>query len=1078
MCNKFLISFLCFFCYFQIKLLKMSAKLIFSIQICFLMCSLFHNLTVSAQEVKKQYHLGAFVRLQGHPNFDVSLSEFDKMMNDPDVHSFSFKSFLKSSSFGKLDYEFVYVKRTNSDTIPYYYDTMPQGYYAAFSSSNPNGFTTDTEKNERVWKLTERYIKFLNDNLSADVKLDGDGDGKVDIISYIAPTLSSPFEIESYSGNWAGGIPHNNRSSLRIKGLGIDKFSVTIADAWKNVQANGIFKHEVGHNLKTWDVYDNNNNSEQRFRYRNLFGDPVNAWNMMTGASNTYGAYIIWSRLGFLSNDDVKVLHKNGTYRLNSLFSSTPENVAFRINSPNSATEYFMLEYRSRHKTFEWWHNDEGLVVSLVNSCVRGNARGNNNPRPFELFYLRDSENNVLFKNISLNQQSNPKLALSDGIKAGFSLNNIRIENGQLVFDLVFDDEPYINAVEYPELVTKDAQTIEWQIETNSSNATLWDAVSNVSWLTLTKDYANGILRLQTTQNYIFSQRNATITLSAPGAVTKKAYLVQRGTSSASAFWMPEVDEKNTVFITGEENSHNIRVIGDLDGSWWGGDSNITNGRGERQVLHNSINSVYAYRNSTTTNRSATISFRLKDSNQKSFTVTQRPATIAVPTYTTNNGTLPDVDDGKWYYIRTERATCTFSNFLRPIKNSDKWIIGTGLMAYNDSLLWTIERNGAGAVILRNKAMGYIDLNNLAGSNISFSKNKLSNSLILKKNVSSSYFYGVAGYAFEGNASTVKGLHVLTNGNVVNDYFNIDDNCTFFFEQPNAYFLKYQGNMMLNALKGYESFTESHEIENLRLRVQEIDDSQLNEIFVANAIVVMDAINIVYNTLLLKLTSTPDKKVENWFVLKRHLSGTWGLTLNEQTDQYLFIPNQYNYLEQEPLKVSDNRFSFKFERQTNGKFHLINKSLPTLKLSSVGSNIRTLSYSPISFDIRPVITFRGLKFALINDLTKHYIKYNENQRVLSLAGQPGLSSLVKTKSYLFDIQPLSVISSVVNLSDNGSLNSTYLKPYVKNGKVIYPIADVVVDVYNLHGIKVKNDNLANGIYVVRVLGMGFKVIVR
>lgn len=111
-----------------------------------LMIGMFVMLSVASKSqvvVQKKYHLGAFVRLQGHANFDVSLSEFDKMMNDTDEHSFSFKSFLKASSFGKLDYEFVYVKRANSDTIPYYYDTMPQGYYAAYSSSNPNGFTTD-----------------------------------------------------------------------------------------------------------------------------------------------------------------------------------------------------------------------------------------------------------------------------------------------------------------------------------------------------------------------------------------------------------------------------------------------------------------------------------------------------------------------------------------------------------------------------------------------------------------------------------------------------------------------------------------------------------------------------------------------------------------------------------------------------------------------------------------------------------------------------------------------------------------------------------------------------------------------
>ena len=83
---------------------------------------------------QKKYHLGAFVRFQGQRNFDVSLSQFQKMMNDTAVESFSFKSFLKASSFGRLDYEFVSVKRADSDTIPYYYEHRYINYNIRVSS--------------------------------------------------------------------------------------------------------------------------------------------------------------------------------------------------------------------------------------------------------------------------------------------------------------------------------------------------------------------------------------------------------------------------------------------------------------------------------------------------------------------------------------------------------------------------------------------------------------------------------------------------------------------------------------------------------------------------------------------------------------------------------------------------------------------------------------------------------------------------------------------------------------------------------------------------------------------------------
>lgn len=970
---------------------------------CLFLITVSVNSQVNSQ---KKYHLGAFVRLQGHEDYSVTLSQFQNMMNNPSEHSFSFKSFLKASSFGKLDYEFVSVKRNNSDTIPYYYDIMPPGYYSAFSSSNPNGYESESEGNSRVHKLTERYIEFLNNNLPDDVKLDGDGDGKVDILTYIAPSLLYPFSIKSYGGNWAGGIPHYDSKKLKIKGLNIGSFSVNIADSWNNVQANGIFKHEVGHNLRTWDYYDSNNTPGQRFRYRNLVSDPAGAWNMMTGASNTYGAYVIWSRLGFLSNEDVKVLHKSGTYKLNSLFSYSPDNVAFRVNSPYSDTEYFILEYRSRHKAFEWWHNSEGLVVSVVNPHVRGNPRGNDNPRAFELFYLRDKENNILFKNTSLNQSSSPRLALSDGSSAGFSLNNIRIEKNQLVFDLVFDDKPYIKAVEYPELVTKDAQTFEWKIETNHSNRKSWNAESHESWLTLTPDYKKGVLRAVVSQNTSPDQRNATIVLTAPGAKTRNAYLVQRGTSSKPALWLPELDKSNTFYIDGEENSYNVRVIGDLDGAWWGGNQYITNGRGERQVLHNSVNSIYAYRNGTDSDRATEIVFKLTDGQFKSFKVLQKPAKGNVPVYTSNVGLLPVPNDGKWYYIRTERGECTMSNFLKPIKTPNGYIAGTGFLAYNDSLLWTIESDSEGRAILRNKVLGYINPLNLKEGNVSFSVAKPDCKLYIKPNVSNKFYFGATGYVFEGNTENIKGFHMQLDGRLVVNKFEVNDFCTFFFEVPNAGFFKQQGYNLLNSLVGFEEFTETAELQKLNVTLNTLNDKMGEKTFSKNAALLVSTMNIIYNTIINKLSSNGDNQTEKWFTVKRYWNSTWGKTLKEQTDEYLYFANEQSTLNQDPLSGSDDRFGFKFIRQPDGTFKLINKAFASYAVSVTAGNICLTNGISTDFVLRPIITFRGLKFVLISNVDQKYLNYNSGTLKLRFTDRPALNNLVNDRSYLFEMKAL------------------------------------------------------------------------
>ncbi len=951
----------------------------------------------------KYYHLGAFVRLQGHPNFSISMSEFDKMMNDTCQYSFSFKSFLKSSSFGQLDYQFVSIRRSDTDTIPYYYDQMPIGYYSPKSDKNPQGFENDDEARNRVHKLTERYIEFLNTNLPDDVKLDGTGDGKIDVLTYIAPTLQYPFSIRSYGGNWAGGIPHNNPRSLKIKGVGIGSFSVNIADSWINPQSNGIFKHEVGHNLRTWDYYDNNNTPSQRFTYRNLVSDPAGAWNMMVGASNTYGAYVIWSRLGYLSNEDVKILNTNGTYRLNSLFSNSKNNVSYKIQSPYSDTEYFILEYRSKHKAFEWWHNSEGLVVTLVNPHVRGNPRGSNNPRAFELFYLRDKENNALFRDISLNQNSSPRLALSDGTPAGFSINKIRIEGNQLVFDLVFDDSrPFIRVVEYPEIVESNTHMFKWQVEVNPKNKRKWKAVSNQKWLNLKSDYNSSQLIISVSSNTSDIQRNAVVELSAPGAITRKAYFVQRGNSTKPVLWMPEIGDDNSFVIAGEENSHNFRIIGDLDGNWWGGNSQITNGRGERQVLHNSVNSVYAYRNTTNEKRDTEIRFRLINGDEKSFKVIQNPATLESPVYNSNLGFLPEANDSKWYFIRTESGRCTNSNFLKAITNSDGLKVSTSFPLYNDSLLWTIEKNKKGDVLLRNKALGYLVYSEVEAQ-YEFSKIKPIMGFNSKIGVSRDLYYGTRGLIFSLVKDSTQGLYFDLRGELIPN--NIKNNSLLFFEPVNSLFLKQFANNMLFSLEGNGSFSMKYEagvLSNLLNSIEEKHNQKHFDIKASKILLELYKISTSVN----KSFEVNQYSQSSWFFIKRYTQATWGIHLEQQSDEYLFFNNRFSDLINKPLDNTDLRFAFQFQKQSEGKYIIYNRAFPNDKLYKNGDKIVLSSNNATVFEVIPIFTFRGLKYTIVDSDTGKYLMFDRRTLKLVLVDRPTLSNLVNGISYLFELSQI------------------------------------------------------------------------
>jgi hypothetical protein len=136
------------------------------------------------------------------------------------------------------------------------------------------------------------------------------------------------------------------------------------------------------------------------------------------------GAYMKWKYVGWIPS--IPTISTPGTYTLNPLTSPTGN--CYRINSPNSSAEYFVVEFRKKTGTFENSLPASGMLIYRINTAAgNGNASG----PPDEVYVYRpggsSTENGSVSEayfsdeagRIMFNQYTNPWPYLQDGITNG-----------------------------------------------------------------------------------------------------------------------------------------------------------------------------------------------------------------------------------------------------------------------------------------------------------------------------------------------------------------------------------------------------------------------------------------------------------------------------------------------------------------------------------------------------------------------------------------------------------------------------------------------------------------------------------
>ncbi|MDA3838309.1 MAG: M6 family metalloprotease domain-containing protein [Candidatus Delongbacteria bacterium] len=372
--------------------------------------------------------------------FGEPRSYYDNYFNTPEGPSLH--HYFKEVSYNKLTVNSTYYPVTTDHTYNLsFQDIYNRSYYQPYNATtNTEGYEGGDDGSERTARehaLLERAVVAVESEIPPRLAIDGDNDGYVDNVVFL---------ISGMPGAWASLLwPHRwslYSTTVQIHGktVGDYNFDMTGSSSYFHT---GVICHEFFHSLGAPDLYH---------YYDASAPDAVGAWDVMNQTSNPpqyMGAFMKFKYGDWI--DTIPVISKYGEYTLNPL--TQPDNNIFRINSPNSTTEYFIVEYRKQEGLYETSlpGSDDGMLIYRINSSAGdGNAGG----PPDEVYIYRPNGtststgilSNVQFSadlgRTEFNSNSNPTTFLYSGLDGGVNIYNIGTAGETITFSYGMSTNP------------------------------------------------------------------------------------------------------------------------------------------------------------------------------------------------------------------------------------------------------------------------------------------------------------------------------------------------------------------------------------------------------------------------------------------------------------------------------------------------------------------------------------------------------------------------------------------------------------------------------------------------------------
>lgn len=329
----------------------------------------------NAREGSRAPHFGTlinltvYIRFNDQSEFVNPRSYFDQKFNDTTPGIASVRNYYDEVSYQNLQVETCHYPECSMDVSLSYQDAHPRGYYSPYNAvTNPIGYTNYSEVIYREHTLLANAVAFIEDQVPDTLQLDGDNDNFLDSICFIIRGGNDGWADLLWAHRWA---LYSQVVFLHGKRV----YDYTFQPETQNDV--GTLCHEFFHLLGAPDLYHYSDSGSDP-------NGPFSGWDIMNGGYVHMSAYMKW-RYG-LWIPEIPLISASATYYLHPLLEA--ENNCFRINSPHSSTEYFVVEYRRQVPgTADANVPGSGLIISRVNTLLDG--QGNSSGPPDELYLYR-----------------------------------------------------------------------------------------------------------------------------------------------------------------------------------------------------------------------------------------------------------------------------------------------------------------------------------------------------------------------------------------------------------------------------------------------------------------------------------------------------------------------------------------------------------------------------------------------------------------------------------------------------------------------------------------------------------------
>ena len=387
------------------------------------------NLRTSAPQSVRQAsgvynNLVVFISFSDQGEITLPMSTITSKFNA--VGSASVRDFYKEASNSQLDLVSSFYP-TSPGTYPVsYHDSHPRSYY---TKDAPDGYDNATPNSTtREHTLLANAVKAVQNQVPANLMIDGDNDGNIDNIVFVINGVNEGWSELLWPHRWS-----LYSQTVKINNKRAYDYNIVFSDAL----GIGVICHELFHSFGATDLY----------HYTDYPHEPSGDWDLMSsGDWNSPRHMTVYLKQNYAKwSPSIPVLTDAGRYSLAPVSRSSF--AAYRINLPNT-DQYLVLEYRKKEGFYESkLGGDEGLLIYRVNPTIDGN--GANGPE--ELYIYRPGGTNAVNGNLNqatfsqnknrtkFDNTTNPSAFLADGSLAGLAAN-LGITNVSVVGEVISFD--------------------------------------------------------------------------------------------------------------------------------------------------------------------------------------------------------------------------------------------------------------------------------------------------------------------------------------------------------------------------------------------------------------------------------------------------------------------------------------------------------------------------------------------------------------------------------------------------------------------------------------------------------------